>query len=82
MLISQITGYETGDFIHTLGDAHIYSNHIDAVQTQLQRDHRPLPELRILKDIKTLADIESMEREDIELLGYDPHPRIAAPVAV
>lgn len=82
MLIAKITGYEPGTFVHTLGDTHIYQNHRDAVNEQLGREPRPLPELNILKDIKTLEDIEALEREDFELVGYDPHPRISAPVAV
>lgn len=82
MLIAKITGYEAGDFVHSLGDAHIYQNHREAVDEQLSRKPRPLPQLNILKDIQTLEDIETLEREDFELVGYDPHPRIAAPVAV
>lgn len=82
MLIAKITGYEPGTFVHTLGDAHIYQNHRDAVNQQLSREPRQLPELKLLKDIQTLEDIESLEWEDFELVGYDPHPRIKAPVAV
>lgn len=82
MLIAKITGYEPGTFVHTLGDAHIYQNHREAVDEQLSREPRPLPQLNILKDIQTLEDIERLEREDFELVGYDPHPRIKAPVAV
>lgn len=82
MLIAKITGYEPGTFVHTLGDAHIYQNHRDAVNEQLSREPRQFPELKLLKDIQTLEDIESLEREDFELVGYDPHPRISAPVAV
>ncbi len=82
MLVAKITGYEAGDFIHTIGDAHIYQNHRDAVNEQLARDPRSLPTLNILKDVQTLDDIENLEREDFELVGYDPHPSIKAPVAV
>lgn len=82
MLIAKITGYEPGTFVHTLGDAHIYQNHREAVDEQLSREPRQLPALKILKDIQTLEDIENLEREDFELVGYDPHPRIKAPVAV
>ncbi|MDD3645970.1 MAG: thymidylate synthase [Candidatus Gracilibacteria bacterium] len=82
LLIAKITGLKPGTFTHTLGDAHIYNNHIDQVNEQLSRETYPLPELKILKDVKTLEDIENLEWDDFELVNYQSHPRIAAPVAV
>lgn len=72
-------GLGVGDFVHTLGDAHIYSNHLEQVQLQLGREVRPLPTLRLNPDVKSLFDFRY---EDVELLDYDPHPHIPAPVAV
>ena len=72
-------GLGVGDFVHTLGDAHIYSNHLEQVQLQLGREVRPLPTLRLNPAVKSLFDFRY---EDVELLGYDPHPHIPAPVAV
>ena len=82
MLIAKITGYEAGTFVHTLGDAHIYQNHRDAVNTQLSRKPYPLPQLKINKNITILEDIENLEREDFELVGYQSHGSLKAPVAV
>jgi len=82
LLIAKITGLKPGTFTHTLGDAHIYNNHIEQVDLQLSRDPFPLPELEILKDIQTLEDIEQLERSDFELVNYQSHPAIKAPVAV
>lgn len=72
-------GLGVGDFVHTLGDAHIYTNHLEQVQLQLGREVRPLPTLRLNPDVKSLFDFRY---EDVELLDYDPHPHIPAPVAV
>lgn len=78
-MIAQVCNLEVGDFVHTLGDAHIYLNHLEQVNTQLQRDFRPLPQLKLNPEVK---DLFAFKFEDIEILGYDPHPAIKAPVAV
>ncbi|WP_434613577.1 thymidylate synthase [Tabrizicola sp. M-4] len=79
VMLAHVTGYEPGDFIHSIGDAHIYSNHMEQVKTQLARDPRPLPTLRITRPVTSLFDFRY---EDFEIAGYDPHPAIKAPVAV
>ncbi len=79
VMLAHVTGYEPGDFVHSIGDAHIYSNHMDQVQTQLSRDIRSLPTLRITRAVPSLFDFRY---EDFEITGYDPHPAIKAPVAV
>jgi thymidylate synthase len=73
MLIANITDLEYGTFTHTLGDAHIYNNHMDQVDEQLSREPLPRPEFRIKKDVKTLEDIEQLEWEDFELINYKSH---------
>ena len=78
-LIARETGLEPGEFIHTLGDAHIYSNHFDQVNEQLSREPRKLPELVIETGDKSIFELET---SDIRVDGYDPHPRIKAPIAV
>lgn len=78
-MIAQVCNLEVGDFVHTLGDAHLYSNHLEQAQLQLTRDFRPLPQLKLNPDVKNLFDFKY---EDIEIVGYDPHPAIKAPVAV
>ena len=79
MMVAQVTGLEVGEFIHTFGDAHLYLNHLEQVGTQLERDPRPLPTMNLNAEIGTLEDFRF---EDFELVGYDPHPHIKAPVAV
>jgi len=79
MMVAQVCGFKPGEFIHTFGDAHLYSNHIEQAKLQLSRDCRPLPTMKINPDVK---DIFSFEYEDFELLNYDPHPHIKAQVAV
>jgi thymidylate synthase len=78
-MMAQDLGLEVGDFVHSLGDAHIYSNHTDQVRLQLSRDLRPLPTLSLNPSVKSLFDFRY---EDVALLNYDPHPHIPAPVAV
>jgi len=79
MMMAQVCGLQAGDFIHTLGDAHLYSNHIEQTKLQLSRDFRPLPIMRINPEVKSLFDFKY---EDFELLNYDPHPHIKAAVAI
>lgn len=78
-MMAQVCDLEVGDFIHTFGDVHIYQNHVEQVKLQLTREPRNLPELKLNPFIK---DIDKFTYEDIELLNYDPHPRIKAPIAV
>lgn len=79
MMVAQVCGLKVGDFVHTLGDAHIYSNHMEQVQLQLSRDERKLPEMHLNPLVTNLFDFKF---EDFELVGYDPHPTIKAAVAV
>ena len=78
-MVAQVTGLEVGDFVHTLGDAHLYSNHVEQARLQLTREPRPLPRLRLDPSVRT---IDGFDLEHITLEGYDPHPAIKAPVAV
>ena len=78
-MLAHVTGYEQGDFIHTIGDAHIYSNHMEQVQTQLSRTPHPLPKLRFTRKVDSIFDFRF---EDFEFLDYAPDPAIKAPVAV
>jgi thymidylate synthase len=79
LMIAQVTGLQPGEFIHTFGDAHIYLNHQEQVRQQLSREPRALPTMHLNTDVPALADFTY---EDLTLEGYDPHPRIPAPVAV
>jgi len=79
LMVAQVTGLQPGEFIHTFGDAHLYANHQQQARTQLQRQPRPLPTLHLNPDVRSLFDFRY---EDFRLENYDPHPRIAAPVAV
>ena len=79
MMMAQVCGLEPGDFVHTLGDAHIYKNHLDQVRLQLSRDPRPLPTMRINPERK---DLFSFEYEDFTLENYNPHPHIKGEVSV
>ena len=78
-LIAHVSGLKPGDFVHTLGDAHLYSNHLDLARLQLSREVRPLPQLTLNPDLK---DLFSFRFEDVSITGYDPHPGIKAPVAI
>lgn len=79
MMIAQVCGLKPGEFIHTMGDAHIYLNHIEQVKEQLSRELRKLPTMKINPEIMNIDDFKF---EDFEIIGYDPHPAIKAPVAV
>ncbi|CAM4281093.1 thymidylate synthase [Pedobacter westerhofensis] len=79
MMVAQVCGLQYGDFIHTLGDAHLYNNHIEQAKLQLSRDAKPLPVMEINPEVK---DIFSFKFEDFNLKGYEPHPHIKAAVAV
>jgi thymidylate synthase len=79
LMIAQVTALKPGDFVHTLGDAHLYLNHLQQAAIQLTRTPRPLPQMKINPDVPSLFDFKY---EDFELVGYDPYPVIRAPVAV
>ena len=78
-MVAQVTNLEVGEFVHTIGDAHIYSNHVEQLQLQLTREIRPLPKLKLNKHI---TELEDFEFEDIEIVDYHPHPPIKGAVAV
>ncbi|MBI1248711.1 thymidylate synthase [bacterium] len=79
LMVAQVCDLKPGDFVHTFGDAHLYSNHLEQARLQLSREPRPLPTMKINPDVK---DIFAFRFEDFELTDYDPHPHIPAPVAV
>lgn len=79
MMVAQVTGLEPGDFVHTLGDAHIYLNHLDQTAEQLSRTPRPLPVMKLNKEVTNIFDFKY---EDFTLENYDPYPTIKAPIAI
>jgi thymidylate synthase len=79
MMVAQVTGLKPGEFIHTIGDAHIYSNHIEQVELQLSREPKPLPQMKLNPDVKSIFDFKY---EDFELLDYEAHPHIKGVVSV
>lgn len=79
LMVAQTCGLEPGDFVHTFGDAHLYRNHFEQAQLQLTRDPRSLPKIKLNAEVRSLFDFTY---EDFQIEGYDPHPRISAPVAV
>ena len=78
-MVAQVCGLGVGDFVHTMGDAHLYANHVEQARLQLEREPRPLPTLRLRPGRRSLDEFDV---EDVEILGYDPHPAIRAPIAV
>lgn len=79
LMVAQVCGLKPGTFVHTFGDLHLYSNHLEQAKLQLTREPRPLPQMRLNPKVK---DIHGFQYEDFELVGYDPHPTIKAPIAV
>jgi len=79
MMIAQVCDLQPGEFVHTLGDAHIYSNHFEQVELQLSREPRPLPSLKLNPEVKNIFEFKF---EDLRIENYDPHPAIKAPIAV
>ncbi len=79
MMMAQVCNLKVGEFVHTLGDAHLYSNHYEQAKLQLSREHRPMPTMWINPEVKSIFDFKY---EDFRLDGYDPHPAIKAAVAV
>jgi len=79
LMIAQVTGLKPGDFVHTLGDAHLYRNHLDQARLQRQREPRALPAMHLNPERRSVLDFVF---EDFELINYDPHPHIKAPIAV
>ncbi len=79
MMVAQVCNLKLGDFVHTFGDVHLYSNHIEQAKLQLAREPKPLPTMKLNPNVKSIFDFKY---EDFTLVGYDPHPAIKAPVAV
>jgi thymidylate synthase len=79
MMMAQVCGLKPGTFVHTFGDLHLYNNHLEQAKLQLTREPRPLPQMKLNPAVK---DIRGFKFEDFELVGYDPHPAIKAPIAV
>ena len=79
MMIAQVCNLEVGEFVHTLGDAHLYSNHLEQAELQLSRETRALPTMKINPEIKNIFEFTI---DDFELINYDPHPHIKGIVAV
>jgi thymidylate synthase len=79
LMVAQVCGLKPGEFVHTLGDTHLYLNHLDQAREQLAREPRTLPVMRLNPEVK---DLFAFRYEDFALEGYDPHPAIKAPVAV
>ncbi len=79
MMVAQVCGLKAGDFVHTLGDAHLYSNHLDQAREQLSREPRAMPVMRINPEVR---DLFAFKFQDFALEAYDPHPAIKAPIAV
>jgi len=79
MMVAQVTGLQPGDFVHTLGDAHLYNNHLEQAELQLSREPYPLPEMHINPEVKSIFDFTF---DDFELRGYQSHPHIKAPIAI
>src|SRR5579862_500991 len=79
LMVAQVCGLKPGTFVHTFGDLQLYSNHLEQAKLQLTREPRPLPQMKLNPVVK---DIHKFEFEHFELLGYDPHPAIKAPIAV
>lgn len=78
-MIAHVTGLEVGEFVHTIGDAHIYTNHIEQIKTQMEREPRELPQLVIKRQVN---DIDDFTFDDFEIVGYDPHPKLTGKVAI
>jgi thymidylate synthase len=79
LMLAQVSGFEAGEFVHTFGDAHLYLNHLDQARLQLSRQPYPLPQMKINPDVRSIFDFRF---EDFELVNYQSHPHIAAPIAV
>jgi len=79
LMVAQVCGLKSGDFVHTFGDLHLYSNHVEQAKLQLSREPRPLPQMKLNPAVK---NIDAFKFEDFELVNYNPHPAIKAPIAV